>query len=352
MRKHFRAALVLLMLVPAAVALAGHSGGGSHGGGSHSGGSHGSGSHSGGSHMSGSHGGSSHGGSGHGPHGGGWHRGGGWVVFGSPFWGGWGWWGWGCPYCYGPPYVVDGDDDADSQQQDQRDDWGTIDTEVWPEMARVYLDGRYIGAAKDFDGSEDYLYLRPDDYTLEFRLRGYESASIDLNVEAGAKIELNRKLRRVPGSPDVAPTNPPQPEGGVRRYWDKQGDRLVAYPGRGNNARNGRETGGADDDPPEDQTPPTPHSSMDSDRARHSAPARIQLSLNPSDSVVYLDDHLIGTAAEINRADEGLSVEPGAHTITVTRPGFKPQTVNVEVSSGESKEVKLSLEKIDTGADR
>jgi PEGA domain len=352
MRKLIGAALVLL--IPAAMVMAGHSSGGSHGGSSHSGGSHsggsshsGGGSRSGGSHISGFHGGGgSHGGSGHGWHGGGRHRGGGWIVFEGPFWGGWGWWGWGCPDCYGPPYVVDGGDDASYQQESQRDDWGTIDSEIWPENARVYLNGRYIGAAEDFDGREDYLYLRPGDYTLGFRLKGYEPASTDINVESGAKIDVNRKLHKIPGSTEVVPANPPLPEGGVRHYWGKKGGKLVAYSGKGDNARNGRDTGDSDDDADQDQAPPGPHSSMDSGPAHHSTPtARIQLSMEPRDAVVYLDDHLIGTVAHISRAEGGMSVAPGAHTITVMRPGFKPQTVRVEVSSGESKKVELSLEK-------
>jgi hypothetical protein len=359
MRKLFRAGLVVL-LVPAAMVLAEHSGGGSHGGGgSHSSGSHGGGSrggvsHGGGSHGAGSHGRASHGGgsrpnSGHGSHGHGRHRGRGWIVYGGPFWGGWGWWEWGCPYspdCYGPPYPVDGGDDARYQQENQRDDWGTIDTEIWPEKARVYLDGRYIGAAEDFDGSEDYLYLRPGDYKMEFRLKGYGSASMDLNVESGAKIELNRKLHRIPGSTEIEPVTPPEPEGGLRRYWGKEGGKLVAYAGNGHEARNGRDTSDADDDPDEDQDAPAPEVSIGSGSAHHSTPtARLQLSLELSDAVVYLDDHYIGTAAEISRAEGGMLVAPGAHAITAARPGFKSRTVRVEVSSEESKNVELSLEK-------
>src|SRR5579864_3086258 len=199
MKRMIRGGLVMLVLVPAAMVLGQHSGGGSHGGGSssgggshgssggshggntHSGGPHGGSPHGGGSRIGGSHGGGDHGGGSrfrsehHGSHDRGRHRGRGWVFFGGPFWGPWDWWLWGCPYdpgCYGPPYVADGGGEQGYREDDQ-DDWGMVDTEIWPDKARVYLEGRYIGSAEDFDGSQDFLYLRPGDYTLEFRLEGY-----------------------------------------------------------------------------------------------------------------------------------------------------------------------------------
>jgi hypothetical protein len=376
MRKLMRGGLVLLLLVPAAMVLGQHSGGGSHGGGSSSGGgshgsggsssggSHGGNTHGGGARIGGPHSGSPHGGGsriggsrGGGDHGGGSrfrsehrgshdrgrHRGRGWVVFGGPFWGPWDWWIWGCPYdpgCYGPPYVPDGGGEPGYQEDDQ-DDWGMVDTEIWPDQARVYLEGRYIGAAEDFDGSRGFLYLRPGDYTLEFRLEGFHSASMDLNVEAGAKIELNRKLHRMRGSTEVARAKPPLPEGGLRRYWGKEDGRLVAYAGSEEAVRIRGDSDEADDETDDDAD----EDSEQAEPPRSPSSARLQLSLEPGDGVVYLDDHYMGTAAKISRIEGGIPVPPGAHTITVTRPGFKSKTLRVELSRGESKSVKLSLDK-------
>ena len=370
MKKSIRAGLVLFLL-PAATALAGHggSGGGSHGGSSHGGSSHGSGSHatgshggrgslSGGHHREGSRGTFDHSSGDHHR-----HRGRGWIVFGGPFWDGWGWWGWDCPYfseCYGPPpfgpsYVVGddgggggGDYSGGSTDQGRRDEWGTVDTEIWPENARVYIDGRYIGTAGDFDGSDDYLYLRPGDYTLEFRLDGYEPASLHLRVESGARIELNRKLHRVSDSSEDTSASPAEPEGGLRRYWGKEGGKLVALAGDEDRAVGGDDDDDdsvdADDDTGE--TVPVPLSSMGSrSHDRSTTAASLRLSLEPADAAVYLDGHLIGVAADIARADGGTLVTPGSHTITVTRPGFRSRTVTVDVFAGESKRVELALEK-------
>ena len=373
MRKPIRAGLALFLL-PAAAALAGHggSGGGSHGGSSRSSGS----SHGSGSHVSGSHGGRGSSSGGHRgersrgtfDHGSGdhhRHRGRGWIVFGGPFWNGWGWWGWDCPYfseCYGPPpvgpaYVVGEDgggggggdysDDVGSRDQGRPGEWGTIDTEIWPENALLFLDGRYVGTAGDFGGSDDYLYLRPGDYTLEFRLDGYESASLHLRVESGARIELNRKLHRISATPIDAPSDPPEPEGGLRRYWGKEGGKLVVLAGDEHRAV-------ADDDDADDsvddedagEAVPAPLSSMRS-RAhyRSTTTASLRFFLEPADAAVYLDGHLIGVAADIARADGGTLVMPGSHTITVTRPGLRSRTLTVEVFAGESKRIELALEK-------
>ena len=108
----------------------------------------------------------------------GWHRGswhgGSYVrVAWRSGWGwrggwGWGWWGW--PYYgpyYGPVYRHYGPYDSRPPV------WAAIDADVSPEEARVYLDGKYIGIADDFDGYPDYLYLRRGHYRLEFKLDGY-----------------------------------------------------------------------------------------------------------------------------------------------------------------------------------
>ena len=389
MRKILPVAVVtaVLLFVPAGRSFAesghgggshggGSHGGGSHGGGSHGGGSHGGGSHGGGSHGGGSHGGSSHGGGSHGgshgggSHGGDWHGGShhggshgdghhhghhgrGWIVYPGPFWYGW---GWDCPYgddCYGygpgdgpwygggsgPEYApVPG---ADSEG------WSTVDIEVSPDLARVYLDGRYIGVSSDFDGDPDYLHLRPGKYKLEFRLEGFLPWSLDADVEAGAKIEVSKKLHR--GSGDEAPhiSPAPEPEGGVRYFWGKEGGSLEAEPGDADDDRAGRDSdddGDAEGSP--ESSPEEFAESRDPDGPaandlRHGA--KLALSIEPPDAVVYLDGHFLGTAAEVSGADRGVPLTPGKHTISVLRPGSKDRTEVIDVAEGETKRLEITL---------
>lgn len=325
------APLAALLLLPAAVVLAGHG----HGGGSHGGGSHGGGSHGGGSHIGRSHGGCSHrGGS---------HRSGGGrgpVVFGGPYWGGWGVYG---DY-YGPGY---GPAEYDEY------DWATVDIDVSPLEAHVYLEGRYIGAAYDFDGDPDYLHLRPGAYTLEFRLEGYESVLINIDAEAGARIEVHKRLHRIPGAKQDGSSDAPRPVGGVLRYWGMRHGSPEAYDGEDRRRpRNEREPGDiqvqADRD--EAQHPPNERP-KDSDQAlgvpETASPARqqarLQLSVQPADAVVYLDDRFLGTGEEVGGA-EGLTLTVGKHTIVVLRPGFKARKLEIEAVAGESERIGVSLE--------
>src|SRR5437867_2530380 len=60
-----------------------------------------------------------------------------------------------------------------------------VDTDIHPEKAHVYLGGRLIGVADDFDGYPGYLVLKPGRHTLRFVLDGYRPLSFELNLRPG-----------------------------------------------------------------------------------------------------------------------------------------------------------------------
>jgi PEGA domain. len=104
----------------------------------------------------------------------------------------------------------------------------------------------------------------------------------------------------------------------------------------------------------EDQAPPPAAERQREDAWRQRAPAttsparqraRLLLSAQPGDAAVYLDDHFLGTAEELGLADGGVPLIPGKHTITVSRPGFKSRTVEIDIARGEAKKVDVSLDK-------
>jgi len=224
---------------------------------------------------------------------------------------------------YGPGYG--------SGYSEEPDDWATVDTGVAPGEARVYLDGRYIGTANDFSGNPDYLYLRPGEYELEFRLEGYEPLSIDVDAKPGRHIEIDEKLHEIPGAKRSRPSEPPQPEGDVFRYWGKPEGAPEPYDDDGDQTP-GPRTRASDDDGPAMAAPSPRHTSL-------------LFSVEPADAAIYLDNHFIGIADELRGATNAIPVTPGGHTITVSRPGFKVRTVEIDAVSGESKRVNLSLGK-------
>ncbi|HEY6147579.1 MAG TPA: PEGA domain-containing protein [Thermoanaerobaculia bacterium] len=313
---------------------------------------------------------------------GGFHRGGGTRViitggFYSPFWG----WGWGYPgyygYGYGPyayGYGYRGYRDAN---------WGSVKTDVDPEEARVYLDGKYIGTADDFDGWPDKLYLRPGHYRLEFRLSGYEPKVLDVDARAGQELKVDDKLHR--GGPRAAQqSDPPKIEGNVQRYFGKRRDRgrdgARPYMGRGTDSRGSdsaptmsseeedgpdadyEENGEADRD--RDQAEAAPRAPAPAPAPRSDAwrgdrrPAdasvsarpesrrdrgRLKITVEPSDAVVYIDDRFVGSADEVTSMDRGIVVAPGKHTVTVSRPGYRDKTRDVTVDAGKTEAVEISL---------
>lgn len=270
-------------------------------------------------------------------------------------------WGWGWPYYgyYGYPY--DGYRYASAN-------WGAVKTDVEPEDARVYLDGKYIGTADDFDGWPDKLYLRPGRYKLEFRLNGYETLSIDVRARAGATLEVDNKLRKAAPGVSQAP-DPPKMEGDVQRFFGKRrdGDRARPYVQDRDRDDDDASVGTRDDD----ERAPAPdvrdrdadrdrgRSSRDDDSWRNSRRpdstvtgrpvradrARLAIHAEPADAAVYVDDRFVGTADELASMERGIVVTPGKHTVTVSRPGYRDRSTEIEVETGKTETVKLSLAK-------
>jgi PEGA domain len=338
-------AFAVSIMVPAAALAAGRSGGGSSG--SHGGRSGGSSASRGGGSSASRGGGSSalHGGGRvGGGHGGGFHGGG---RFYYPYWGaywggwGWGWYGWGGPWYYGPGRVVvyTGPGGYRSGR------FAVVDTGVSPDEAEVYLDGKYIGTADDFDGFPDFLYLKPGKYHLEFRLAGYETLEKDVEVSAGQRIKVDKKLKRGPGTDKLAPfpAKKPMPYG---RVFGKDAVPVTAESER---PPAEAEAGPMDARPMDarpmmDDTRP-PRATADSVAPRRGASARLRIKVTPEDAVVYLDDQYLGAGDDLAGSPRGTVMEPGWHTLTVVRPGFKTKTVDVQAKPGTPVDVVVELEK-------
>ena len=356
-----------LLLVPRAASAAGHGGGG-HGGGS--GGSHGGGrSGGGGSHTGGSRS-SSHGsGAYHG--GGGWHGGG--HYYGGHYYRGWGYpywgWGWGAwPYYsswwWGGPsvYVVGGDGGGYGDGYDEgyvgvsarTGRYAAVKTDISPEEAQVYLDGKYIGTADDFDGMPDFLYLGPGKYHVEFRLPNYATFATDLDVTRGQHVRLDQKLKLESGK-SALDQFPPESKGTpLGRVFTKSGPEgseeaaPAPPPHRRSMRHEGRDDGWSDRNaPPPDER--VSEERMDVRPEPLPRPmgnrARMRFKVTPEDAAVYVDDRYLGAGGDLEANPRGVVTDPGKHSITVTRPGYKSKTVDVHVRIGAPVDVVVELEK-------
>ena len=277
----------------------------------------------------------------------------------------WGWGGglWGYPYGYygyGSPYYGSYRRPYGGYPSPE---WAAIDTDVSPEEAHVYLDGTYVGTADDFDGHPDFLYLKRGKYRLEFRVPGYEEKTIEVQARPGMTLRIDDELRKIPGAKQYGSYDEKRPEGEVRRFWAKRRDVAQSVDDEdeiyGSRAER-RELDDEDDadeaevrEREEDRAEADRQEPRESEAWRDSKPdtrveaeletARLRVRAEPSDAVVFLDDRFVGTAGEISSLSRGVSVSPGKHTVTVSRPGFKDRTVEIEVDDDETKEIEIRL---------
>lgn len=279
----------------------------------------------------------------------------------------WGiWWhpGWWSPWWYGPgPY--DPGPYGPAAVASVPPTVAAVDTDVSPEHARVYLDGQLIGVADDFDGYPDYLYLEPGTYSLEFRLKGYQTETLTIDAKAGQYFPIDSELKRIPG--EAAAPWYDRPKGlPVARVWGKEGAKKgEVAPATGEAAPEAAagtpETGGAP--PPSGAAAPAPRADTrlrpelegsEAPPASEREPvdnAALELRIQPPDAAVYLDGKFLGTAEELGRLERGVAVAGGRHTIAVMAPGWTARTLALEVAPGERKQVVVELDK-ETGQNR
>ncbi len=249
---------------------------------------------------------------------GGWGWGGGWGPLGWGWGGPWGPWGWGATAEYQP---VPG---ADAQPN-----LAAVSTDVSPEHARVILDGMLIGVADDFDGTPDYLYLRPGHYTIEFQLGGYRSEKLEIDASLGNFVPIKLKLERIQGEKATPWYDRPEGLPVGRIFGPKQAVQEAP-------ARSGP-------DPalrPETREPARPAPGA----SRPSAGAALELRVTPANAAVYVDGTMVGTGQELGRLERGLAVSPGKHRIEVIAPGHASKSLDVEVKEGQRLQVVVELD--------
>ena len=232
----------------------------------------------------------------------------GWPYYGYRYCWAWAWpyftggWYVGRPYDYGERYGP-----AST---------GALETDVKPKKAEVYVDGVFVGQARDYNGTWDLLWLEPGEYRVEFRYPGYMTLEVSVTIEAGGYGRVLERLQTGQGrDPRSSPTpvaaavtdNPPQPAQGY----------IVDSP------RN---------EPSREGTLRTGFLTIDA---------------APPDAAVYLDGEFLGRADELARLHGALPVARGRHVIEVVRPGFSSERVEVEVGDSEPAKVVVTLERGD-----
>ena len=121
-------------------------------------------------------------------------------------WLGYGWgpaWGWG-PYY--PGFYPQGGVDMNTAMIAG---FGAVELNVKPNRADVWVDGRYVGEARDLDGYPSYLWLADGPHRVAVYKGGYQVFDQQIDVRRGMKTEIKLKLQ--PGDSPPPGTKPADP---------------------------------------------------------------------------------------------------------------------------------------------
>ncbi len=82
--------------------------------------------------------------------------------------------------------------------------WGAIDLNVKPGKAEVWVGGKYLGTARDFDGIPTYLWLEQGEHEVTIYRGGFETFSEHISITPGEVIKLKLKLEPGESQPPEA----------------------------------------------------------------------------------------------------------------------------------------------------
>lgn len=242
----------------------------------------------------------------------------GWSPYWGASWGGY-WGAYWDPYWYGPRlgYSV--------VYPRAGEVYGALDTDVSPERAEIWVDGRKVGRADDFDGFPSYLWLDKGTYDVVIYLPGYKTIARQYSIYPGLVIDVEDRME--PGDAvhplDLGPTSHERRDERLRRDRERR-----------------------------DSAPPSRWEAEAESEAEaegewldaRSEPGRLRVEVAPDDASIYLDGRFVGTGADLGRLRAGLLLDSGTHTLEIVRPGYASERRQVEVAQGDETALRVVLE--------
>jgi hypothetical protein len=182
------------------------------------------------------------------------------------------------------------------------DDESSLQLQVTPRETEVFVDGYLAGRVDDFDGRFQRLHIQPGEHELTLYLAGHHKITQTILVRPRSSFRIRYEMTplaagEAPDARPSAPARPPDPSDALGR---------------------------------------------DRDEARGEGYGSIAIRVQPSDAEVLIDgqrwDGASGRALVVQLA-------AGSHGIEVRKDGYRRYSSQVEIRSGETSPINISLSK-------
>ena len=208
-----------------------------------------------------------------------------------------------------------------------------VSTDFRPKDVALFLDGRFVGRARFFNGKKGFLYLQPGRYELVAASGGLKTEVFMINARAGCRFDI--KHRMVKGEPGGGSEFEAPPGKGKPLQWIYGPVGGPIQPTEPDRRR------GAGPDP---RLRPDLGAKQPAPVDRRQPMASLRIRVKPSTAAVYLDGRMLATGEEIAKMVEPLAVPSGTRVILVRATGYTDRTVTVVVEEGETEELDIALE--------
>ena len=206
-------------------------------------------------------------------------------------------------------------------------------TDIRPRDGMVFLDGRFAGRARYFNGRKGFLYLEPGAYRLELRMDGYRTAAFSIAARPSCRFDILHRMDKSRGSSAEGPV-PPEGKGEPTQWvWAPVEGAAAAPPPPGR-------PGG-----PDPALRPDLEVGSQVAGAGEVARGSLRLRVKPSTAEVYLDGSFLATARELDLMVSPLAVPVGRHVVEGRAPGFSSRFEEIVAVVGEVVELEIVLQR-------
>ncbi|HEY6324420.1 MAG TPA: PEGA domain-containing protein [Thermoanaerobaculia bacterium] len=268
---------------------------------------------------------------------------------------------------YSPGYGAPGP--RSRGERGERGEMGALDVAISPSDAEVYLNGEYIGRARDYSGwGRGYLWLEKGTYDIVFYKDGYRTLARQVSIYPGLVIKWDDKLEhgqavrpedlgtksherrdsRLQFERDRAEQldrqqqmqEPPPYQGQQGQAPENNGGWNDNWRDRVNRDRGDRNDNGA---APQRNVQPAPAPGPARAAVTSDQYGRLRIKVEPDDASVYLDGRFVGTGSDLAGNEAGLLLSPGHHRVSVVRPGHRAEERDLDAVLGKDIDLTVTL---------